>query len=110
MVDLPDDDNGAVLRRMQDSGDDLSKPRDINFSVVFKARVSAEQFMKKFDRDECELELEFISELEDNPWNVTVTKFMLPDYRLILDMELELAQIADPLGGHNDGWGAFSMM
>ncbi len=32
---LPDDENGDVLRRMMEKGDDLTRPRDIDFSVLF---------------------------------------------------------------------------
>jgi Regulator of ribonuclease activity B len=38
------DENGETLRRMQAEGDDLTRPRDIDFTVVFADESSAEQF------------------------------------------------------------------
>lgn len=38
---LPDDANGNVLRRMAEQGDDLTRPRNIDFIVVFANESSA---------------------------------------------------------------------
>lgn len=34
----PNDPNGDVLRRMEAEGDNLTKPRDIDFTVVFPVK------------------------------------------------------------------------
>ena len=44
----PNDDNGDVLRRMEFHGDDLTRPRDIDFTVVFPSELSAEAFANHF--------------------------------------------------------------
>jgi hypothetical protein len=45
---LPDDENGDVLRRMVAKGDDLTRPRNIDFSVLFADEGSAEKFAEHF--------------------------------------------------------------
>jgi hypothetical protein len=46
----PNDANGDVLRRMQARGDDLARPRNIDFTVVFVDAVSAEHLQNTFVR------------------------------------------------------------
>ena len=42
---FPADDNGDVLRRMLTTGDDLTKPRDIDFDHVFaKTNIEADTY------------------------------------------------------------------
>jgi hypothetical protein len=47
-MEFPDDENGDVLRRMAANGDDLSLPRNIDFTVVFPIESTAQQFAKHF--------------------------------------------------------------
>ena len=44
----PNDDNGDVLRRLEEQGDDLTEARNIDFSVVFPVEGAAERFAKHF--------------------------------------------------------------
>jgi hypothetical protein len=109
MIDkFPNDENGEALRLMRASGDDLSKERDIDFSVIFSDESSAKSF--------CTIILEYgmkldccKSEQHIEEWDVTVTKKMTPSYEGINSMETRLANLAAPLGGRNDGWGCFSV-
>ena len=48
--EFPDDENGDVLRRMLRNGDDCTKPRDIDFSVVFPSDSAAVKFADHFER------------------------------------------------------------
>jgi Regulator of ribonuclease activity B len=41
---FPDDPNGAVLRRLWEIGDDLSKPREFEFGVAFEHEEAALNF------------------------------------------------------------------
>jgi hypothetical protein len=104
-VEFPDDDNGDVLRRMQDGGDDFTKPRDIDFSVVFPSESSASEFADhvrltglKVAIQESDAELEL-------PWDVTVTRYMLPTHVGITEFEETLGEAAASLEERNDGWG-----
>jgi Regulator of ribonuclease activity B len=45
---FPNDVNGDVLRRMEARGDDLTRPRNIDFTVVFADAISADQFAEHF--------------------------------------------------------------
>ena len=40
-MSFPDDENGDVLRLMLKNGDDLSAPREIDFSVIFPTEDAA---------------------------------------------------------------------
>src|SRR5215470_16861582 len=44
----PEDANGIVLRRIAAQGKDLTKARDIDFTVIFAQGSSAEQFAEHF--------------------------------------------------------------
>ena len=45
---------------------------------------------------------------EDLPWDVVVTRWMVPDHQAITDFEVSLEKHAFDLGGRNEGWGCFT--
>ena len=104
----PDDDNGEVLRRMEGHGDDLTKARNIDFSVVFPSESTAEGFAEHFRAQGFTVSAYFVEEMKEFPWNVNVVKHMVPSHKEIGDFESLLQGVADAIGGHNDGWGCFS--
>ncbi len=105
---FPDDDNGEVLRRMQSHGDDLTLPRDIDFSVLFKSREGAEQFCNYFSKRGFVSKIKSPSYSPAYPWDTPVVNHMVPTHAAITAFEDELERIAAPLGGKNDGWGSIS--
>ncbi len=105
---FPLDDNGDVLRKLQHRGDDLSVPRDIDFSVVFATEANALAFAKLFDSPDSRLAVQRADVASEFPWDVTVTQHMVPEHSAIGDFEEVLARLALPLGGRNDGWGCFA--
>jgi hypothetical protein len=105
---FPEDENGDVLRRMERNGDDLSVPRDINFSVVFSSEEKAENFADFVRQRGLKASVENINCVQEAPWDVIVTKHMRPTHKAISDFEEELDHISASLGGRNDGWGCFS--
>lgn len=105
---FPDDENGDALRRMEQTGDDLNVPRDINFSVVFPSVAEAEEFAVCVRERGLTATIEKSNCVPELPWDVTVTKHMIPKHAEINDTEEMLESLAGPLGGHNDGWGCFS--
>lgn len=107
-MNYPDDENGDVLRRMQADGDDLSRARDINFSVVFPNEVAAENFARHFKNTGYKVTVEFSQVEANHPWDATVLKHMVPSHSAITEFENELQEIAKGLDGYNDGWGCFS--
>jgi hypothetical protein len=104
----PDDENGDVLRRMEAHGDDLSRPRNIDFTVVFANQETAEEFAAYFHKGGYKVTVEYAQVREDCPWDVVVVRDMIPTHAGITDFERELKEAASRFGGHNDGWGCIS--
>lgn len=103
-MNIPNDDNGDVLRRMLSHGDDLSKPRDIDFNHVFQSERDASIFCEAskrigFDR------MSYRYWEEGSAWDVLVKIFMIPSHSEITEIELTLDTLAKKFGGRADGWG-----
>jgi hypothetical protein len=104
---FPDDENGDVMRRMQQNGDDFTKPREIDFSVVFPSEIAAEGFADGFRQSGYKVSVAKWETERELPWDVTVTRYMLPTHAGITEMEETLEIAAVRFGGRNDGWGCF---
>ena len=102
---FPNDENGQVLRRMQENGDDLTKVRTIEFVVVFPSKSAAEQFADHFRALGYRAQLEQTGTVPELPWDAIVARNMIPSHSAISDFEAELGLFANPLGGRTDGWG-----
>lgn len=104
---FPSDENGDILRKMLSQGDDLSKPRDINYSFVFSAESEGKAFVEQVQVMPG-LKTEgprYADELKK--WDTTVTKNMLPTHEDITALEQSLSRIAESHSGKVDGWGCF---
>ncbi len=106
--DFPDDATGDVLRRMQARGDDLGKPRDIDFSIMFPDEASVTVFAGRIEQYFHTVKYHETDEPGQKEWDVTATRLMLPSYDVIVEMETLLQREAEPFGGYIDGWGCFS--
>jgi hypothetical protein len=106
---IPEDDNGDVLRRLAANGDDLTRSRNIDFTVVFPDEGSAKQFAEHFRALGYAASSELSEVRSDLPWDVVVTRNMIPSHRAIGEFEDLLQEIADRFGGLNDGWGCLSV-
>jgi hypothetical protein len=104
----PNDDNGDVLRRLEADGDDLSRPRDIDFNVVFPKERPANEFAQHLREKGYRAIVELENVRESHPWGVRVVKNMIPTHSGITAFEQGLQDLGDALGGYNDGWGCFS--
>jgi len=104
----PNDANGDALRRMEVQGDDLSRPRNIDFTVAFADASSAEQFAEHFRALGHEVSVELTETDQGFPWDVVVVQHMVPSYDGITNFENLLQSVANAWGGRNDGWGCFS--
>ena len=69
---LPNDANGDVLRRMEAQGDDLSRPGNVDFTVIFADESSAEQFAEHFRALGHEASVKANESDPDFPWDVVV--------------------------------------
>jgi hypothetical protein len=108
MMKYPDDANGDALRRMEARGDDLARPRDLEFTVVFPNENAARQFADHFSSLGYAVSVELSETVENSPWDVVVVKHMAPLHEGIGAFENSLETVALTFGGHNDGWGCFS--
>jgi hypothetical protein len=104
---FPDDDNGRVLRDMHQHGDDLRKPRVIDFCFVFPERRQALAFAAVIDDREFEVCISFHA--EHNGWQALVKRYMVPTHREITALELTLTGFAEGHGGEADGWGCLQV-
>jgi hypothetical protein len=104
---FPDDANGDVLRRMQQSGDDLSKPRDIDFTVVMPDERAAQELSEHFHKLGHKVSAKKSNTVRTLPWDVVIVKQMVPTHAEITELEQMLQGVASPLGGRNDGWACF---
>jgi len=100
---IPDDENGAVLKRMREGGDSLQKPRSIDFCFAFAEREQAIAFARAVPEEDLEV---CISRYEERAmWQVIIKKFMAPEHSAIGSLESELSSRAHSVGGEADGWG-----
>ena len=108
LSDFPDDDTGDALRRLQKNGDDLTKARGIDFTVVFPTANAAEQLAEHFRNLGHKATVANSNRVPELPWDVIVIHCIAPSHAEITAFEESLQMIADSFGGRNDGWGCFS--
>ena len=106
-MDLPNNDTGDALRRLTAKGDDLTRPRNIDFSVVFDEQSAANAFAERIREKGFQVSVDN-TESASFSWDVTVVNCMKAEYQEITDFEALLQNTAESLGGHNDGWGCFT--
>ena len=97
--------NAEVLRNMAAAGDDLERPRPMDFNHVFRTREGAIGFARRVEADG----LSPVVRPYDKPgflFDVTVTTAaMIPTCELITATEQRLAALAAEYEGRADGWG-----
>lgn len=101
--DIPHDENGDVLRRMQRDGDNLSQPRMLDFCYIFPERRQALAFAEIVDDRELGVCIAYNEERD--MWDAIVKRYMIPTHHDITAFELSLAAHAESVGGEADGWG-----
>lgn len=105
--EFPDDENGDVLRRMHVSGDDLTHPREVDFTAVVPDEIRARKLAQRFEGRGYVVTVKNSAVVPELPWDVTVSAFIVPTHKGITELEDELGATARSLGGRNDGWGCF---
>ena len=106
-ANIPNDTNGDVIRRMIANGDDLSRPRNIDFCHVFSERRQALAFAEALDDRQLEVSISYYDRREK--WQVAVKRFMIPTHQEITALEHSLAVQAELLGGEAVGWGCMTI-
>ena len=104
---FPDDENGAVLRRMAAAGVDLTVPHVFEFFAVFPSEEAAGAVARSYVADHRAEPLAKIetAALEGGGMELLVAKSMLATHELVTGFEEELGRRAASAGGHLDGWG-----
>lgn len=105
--DFPNDENGDVLRRMYQNGDDLTQPRMMDFCFVFPERRQALAFAEIVDGRDLEVCISYYEERD--LWETIVKRHMIPLHREITTLELALTAQAESVGGEADGWGCMQV-
>jgi len=105
---FPNDENGNVLWRMLEDGDNLSKPREIDFSVIFSTEEAALQFAVHLLHSDQKVSFSEYAEHDELPWQVQVHPVREPTYENITGFENQLGADAAEFGGRNDGWGSMA--
>ena len=105
---FPEDDTGDALWEMQGQGDDLSKPREVEFSVVFTEEEQALKFGRMLLEYRQKTSLADDEEDAEYPFEITLHAYMLPTYDNIKKYEALIEEKAESFNGHYDGWGCFS--
>jgi hypothetical protein len=100
---FPNDENGNILRRMYEKGDDLTQSRMIDFCFAFPERQQALAFAETVDDRNLEVCISYYDERE--MWQVVVKRHMIPIHSEISALESTLASNAEHVGGEGDGWG-----
>lgn len=100
------EENAAILRKMEAEGSDLGPPRAIDFSHVFPDRASADAFAQDAELQGFAVAVGDV-EREDQSWDVTASKTMIPTCAGVTYAEARLNALAQPHRGRSDGWGFF---
>jgi Regulator of ribonuclease activity B len=77
---FPDDENGDVLWRMKEKGDNLKVARQINFSVIFATEATALKFAVYLLKNDQKVSFSPYEEHDELPWQVEVHPMMLPTH------------------------------
>jgi hypothetical protein len=101
---FPPDETGELLRLMQEQGDDLAVPRDLDFFLIFDAKDQAVTFASQADVGP-EFTVSTARYEKTSKWQVTLTVHMAPVYAEIVMLEKQVARLGRDRGGQPDGWG-----
>jgi len=103
---FPNDDNGDVLWHMRSKGDELTQPRELDFTVILPSEEAAINFALGCLRSGFKVEMEQSDEHNGDglDWTVTVYTCAVPSHSDISTLEQSLGEFAAPLGGRTSGW------
>ncbi len=103
---IPDDATGGALRRLLRDGSDFSKPHEIDFHVAVPDESAGRHVADAASK--LGFATKVVYDDENGPsWTCWCSRWMLPDHAAITQIEKRLDDIAQPVGGKIDGWGAF---
>ena len=92
-----------ALAQLNQAGDDLSKPHQLEFQLRFPTQSAAEQAKSRTAAAGFEATVK--SGGQDGGWLCVATKTMVPDLAALQKIHAALNGIAAPMGGRYEGWG-----
>jgi hypothetical protein len=109
-LNYPDDINGNVLRRMQASNFDFTKPHDVEFFAVFRTEEAAASVAKEYVADRKAGDR--IVNIETRPaesggMELELVKHMIVTHEAVTEFEQRLAERVARHDGYLDCWGVF---
>ncbi len=104
MAKFPTDSNGNMLWHMALEGDDLNRPREIQFSVIFSSQELALQFGEVLLANNQKLSFCPYLENPEHPWEITAYPEMPASYDNIIGYQMLLENQARKFDGIYDGW------
>lgn len=104
----PDNVNGDVFRRMEESGFDFSVEHVVDFFAVFATETEADQVARMYLADHQAGDR--FKNIETRPHDeggveLTLSKQMLVTYEKITAFEQKMAERVSTVEGYLDGWG-----
>ena len=92
---------------MHEHGDDLSRPRVMDFCFTFTERLQALAFALVVDDRDLHVCISYTP--EPGLWQAIVKRYMVPAHGEITAVELALTAKAEANGGTADGWGCLQV-
>lgn len=100
----PQDADGDVLKRMQASGFDFSRPVDIDFNVDFDNWPPAQKCVDLLRAQFRNLK---VREPNDHRGYVQIVVNAILTYDLVMFMQSTVSEMAAPFGGVCESWGVY---
>jgi hypothetical protein len=106
MNDFPNDADGDALRKIRDSGSDMSKPHVLDFYLCF-----ADENMARFVATilPSPVTIDEISKEDDGRWTCFCKATLIPTYDAIVSVDRILEELCQEHGGDYEGWGTFGV-
>ena len=105
MTNFSDNADGDALRRLAESGADMTSPMVIDFAVAIPDESTGRAIALK--AIEIGYKTNVDQDSESSEWTCYCSKAMFATYEDVLNCQLELDKIAVAYGGFADGWSTF---
>ncbi len=101
----PSNADGNVLRKLAESGNDMTKPMEIDFAIAVPDEFAANAIREVADANGYNSRVFYDD--ESGTWSVYCTKSIVPTYQNVRWAQVELDELSRPFDGYSDGWGTF---
>jgi hypothetical protein len=102
---LPNDSDGDALRRLLESGSDLSKEMMIDFAVDVPDRETGMAFADEVAALGFQVDVDL--DTPTNSWTCYCSRKMIPSYNEIVSIQRTLENIGNLYNAKPSGWGSY---